>query len=210
MIDISYDEIEDFTRSNQLCARLVGHKYDLKEVREKIKSIPQPIKKDGRGLYGAVGLQYKEYKDRFYDSVESIRFINEDHVSKIETHSFKEWDKWNELGDVFEELRFVETFHKLYRTRFLVAEPGGESVRHIDYDWRFHIPITSNELCRMHYDDVDIHLPADGHAYLINAGFVHSYSNWGTKDRWHFCGILDLENVGDGRIKEVFPDHGSN
>lgn len=207
MHEIKYTEIEDFCDSNELCARIVGHTYNLDNIIENVN--PPPIKKDGRGKYSAVGLQYKDPSDPFYDCVESIRFINDDHQSIIETDTFTNWNEWNIFGLMFPNLRYIENFSRIYRSRFLVAEPNSESVRHIDYDWRFHIPIKTNKMCMMHYDDCDIHLPADGHAYLINAGFVHSFSNYGTEDRWHFCGILPFKCEGEGRIDEVFSNHGS-
>ena len=207
MIDIKYEEIEEFCKGTELCARLVDHIHYIDNIIPRVN--PKPIKKDGRGKYAAVGLQYRDADDPYYDSVESIRYINDKHESVIETFPFTDWKQWNHMGLLFLGLRYVENYHELYRSRFLVAEPDSVSVRHIDYDWRFHIPIQTNKDCMMHYDDCDIHMPADGHAYIINAGFMHKFSNFGKTDRWHFCGILPFECEGDGRKDEVFSDNRS-
>ena len=50
----------------------------------------------------------------------------------------------------------------------------------------------------LEYENEKIHLPADGHAYIVNAGFMHSFCNGGSTPRYHYCGILSLSNRGDG------------
>lgn len=203
MIEISKHEIRDFCNSKELCARIVDIEFDLPNVQSKVKQIlseTPAVGKDAQAGYKALGLQYFNPEDRFYDCVASTRYINDQHVSVIESQPFSDWKQWNEQG-----LKLTELFHPvydlglaLYRTRLLEAEPKFQSVTHIDYDWRYHVPIYTNEKATITFMDEVVHMPADGHPYLINAGFMHNYQNNGDETRVHFCGILSLPNEGDG------------
>lgn len=206
IVDIKTDEIESFCASNERCARIADCTFDIEKAMAIVKSFPhQPEAKDRQGKYKAVSTQYaKSDDDMYYGAVESIRYINSKHESIIETDTFKKWHHRNELG---EKLAFLDNGQELYRARILLAMSHGyKSVWHIDYDWRYHVPLTTNEKCLMHYEDMSIHLPADGHAYLFNAGYMHSFVNEGETDRYHYCGILDYHCEGDGKIKVALPD----
>lgn len=207
--DILSKDIRDFCQSNEVCARITDIKFDINQVKAEVLNICNqypPISKDHLSKYKALGLQYVDELDQYYDCVESTRYINENHVSKIETKPFSDWYKWNHFG---KELYYLakpiyDLNLKLYRTRILLAETNFKSVTHIDYDWRYHIPIQTNEDCILSYDDlnINIHMPADGHAYLLNAGFMHYYINHGKTNRYHYCGILSLPCEGDGLFEQ--------
>lgn len=208
IVDIKTSEIEEFCASNERCARVVDQKFDIEKAMDIIKNFPyQPESKDRQGKYKAISTQYseKDGADIYYGAVESIRYINSKHESVIETDAFHGWKYRNELG---EQLLFLEGGQELYRTRVLLAMAHGyKSPWHIDYDWRYHVPLTTNTKCLMHYEDMSIHLPATGHAYLFNAGYMHSFVNEGETDRYHYCGILDYPCEGDGKINVALPLH---
>tara|TARA_B110000285_G_scaffold209202_1_gene249983 strand:- start:300 stop:935 length:636 start_codon:yes stop_codon:yes gene_type:complete len=203
MINISKNEIKEFCNSNELSAKITDIKFDVEFYRKKVldicKSIP-PIGKDSQAKYKALGLQYKDEDDKYYDSVPSIRYINENHKSIIETYPCTDWSNWNDLGEELFSLAepIYNLGYKLSRTRILLAESHYTSVRHIDYDWRYHVPLQTNKECFLEYDNEKIYLPADGYAYLINAGFMHKFNNRGITNRYHYCGILNQPCKGDG------------
>lgn len=195
--DIRSNEIEDFCKSNKMFARVIDHEHDIQTYMNVIKSFPQqPISKDGNGKYKSIGLQYRDSNDQFYDSVESVWYMNDRHESIINTISVLEWKEWNTLG-----LMLGLEDYDLYRTRVLKAEAGCEGPMHIDYDWRYHIPLVTNKHCFIQYKKEKVHMPADGYAYINNAGFMHTFSNKGAKDRYHICGILNQPCEGDGQWK---------
>ena len=203
MKNIQKNKIKEFCKSKTLCARIEDIKFDLNKLKNdviEITKLHQPIGKDKQSSYKALGLQYRKDHNDYFDSVKTIRFIDENHQSKIETHPAKLWNLWNDMG---EKLNYVykpiyELNLELYRTRILLAEGNYKSLKHIDYDWRYHVPITTNKECFLEYENEKIHLPADGHAYIVNAGFMHSFCNGGSTPRYHYCGILSLSNNGDG------------
>lgn len=204
--NIRKDEIKDFCNSNSLCARITDIKFDLQDIKSDIDQILElnpPISKDRQSKYKALGLQYADDSTNCYECVETTRYFDADKkIAVIEKRSFKEFGHWNSLGEqlsyLFKPLDKLGI--KLYRTRILLANGDYTSVNHIDYDWRYHVPIQTNKQCYLTYTDLDenIHLPADGHAYILNAGFAHKFYNGGITDRYHYCGILDLPCIGDG------------
>lgn len=200
-------EIRDFCKSKELCARIKNVKFDIDKTKSELIDILMKVKpqgKDGSDGYKALGLQYVDENNKYYDCVESTRYINELHTSEIEYRSFSDWYKWNDIGEqLFYLAKPIYNLNlKLYRTRILCAQKEYKSVKHIDYDWRYHIPIQTNEDCYIEYNYEKFHLPADGHAYLINAGFLHQFYNSGKTPRYHYCGILSLPCEGDGRFED--------
>lgn len=88
---------------------------------------------------------------------------------------------------------------KVARSRFAVLMPGFRTATHIDsdtdYTVRIHIPLISS------HESVfgvvknglttELHLPADGSAWFVNAGFPHYVENRGTTPRVHIIIALD-------------------
>ncbi len=96
--------------------------------------------------------------------------------------------------------RLLDSFKaKVTRSRFAVLMPGFRTATHIDsdtdYTVRIHIPIVTNP------DSVfgvyrgkqltELHLPADGRAWFVNAGYPHYVENRGTEPRVHIIVALD-------------------
>ena len=195
--DIKESEIEDFCKSNKMFAKIIDRTYDITEYLNIIHQFPyQPISKDNDSYYESIGLQYKDKSDPYYDSVKTVWYMNDKHESIVNSESVLNYSNWNTLG-----LLLGLEDHDLYRTRILKAKPKCSSVWHIDYDWRYHIPLSTNIGCSIIYKDTQIHMPADGHAYINNAGYVHTFSNKGNNDRYHICGILNYNCIGDGICK---------
>jgi len=95
------------------------------------------------------------------------------------------------------------------RTRLVVKKPGAYILPHIDYDTsysvRYFITLKTNPwsyvaIKRKGEDMPEIkHLPADGSAYFVNVGQLHSAWNFGKEDHVSLIvsvnGQDDLENV---------------
>lgn len=204
--NITTKEIKEFTASNRLCARITDIYFDIEKVKQHIDKILETtpaISKDQQSSYKALGLQYADDPDDIYESVETTRYFDADNkVAVIEKRPFTDFRYWNQLGKETEYL--CESLYNfdisLYRTRILLANSEYKSVNHIDYDWRYHVPIKTNDQCYLRYTDTqkEIHLPADGYAYILNAGFPHEFYNSGITDRYHYCGIMNIPCIGDG------------
>jgi len=95
------------------------------------------------------------------------------------------------------------------RARFTVLQAGGESTIHTDalpgrYALRLHIPIITNEECvHITYDEDDnmideVHLPADGSAYVMWVNNRHQIQNRSDQDRYHLLmSVWDSKPVFD-------------
>lgn len=88
---------------------------------------------------------------------------------------------------------------RVTRSRFAVLMPGFRTATHIDadtdYTIRIHIPLVTNPDCHFGIikNNVDHrrHLPADGSAWFVNAGFPHYVENLGCEPRVHIIVALD-------------------
>ena len=205
MLEITSSQLKEFCQtSTELVARVTDVFFDIEKYKNEVLSIVKehpPQKKDNESKYSALGLQYADVLDQYYDSIAGVFYVNEHHELILNSRSIKLWNNWNNLGERLSELYrpIYNIGLELFRTRILVADPGHDSIRHVDYDWRYHIPITTNEHCYLEYGNGEkIHLPADGHAYVVNAGFMHKFCNLGNTTRYHYCGIINIKNPGDG------------
>lgn len=211
MLEITSSQLKEFCQtSTELVARVTDVFFDIEKYKNEVLSIVKeypPQKKDNKSKYSALGLQYADILDPYYDSIAGVFYVNEHHELILNSKSIKLWRNWNNLGERLSELSrpIYDIGLELFRTRILVADPGHDSIRHIDYDWRYHIPITTNEQCYLEYNNgKKIHLPADGHPYVVNAGFIHKFCNLGNTTRYHYCGIINIKNPGD-KILNVDP-----
>lgn len=94
----------------------------------------------------------------------------------------------------------LDTFKaKVTRSRFAVLMPGFKTATHIDsdtdYTIRIHIPLITNPKATFGIIKKgklqQVHLPADGSAWFVNAGYPHFVENLGTEPRVHIIIALD-------------------
>lgn len=99
---------------------------------------------------------------------------------------------------------------KVTRSRFAVLMPGFRTATHIDsdtdYTIRIHIPLITNTDATFGIIKKgqlkQIHLPADGSAWFVNAGYPHFVENLGNQPRVHI--IIALDGQQDlGRQEEI-------
>lgn len=93
----------------------------------------------------------------------------------------------------------LDTFtSKITRVRLAFLKSNFSIKPHVDYDpsyiVRYHIPIITNKKCNIHVVrggiQYNVHLPADGRVYFLNAGHLHWASNDSNQDRLHL--IIDV------------------
>ncbi len=94
------------------------------------------------------------------------------------------------FSDIIDELE-EQGFYP-HRSRITVLDPGQITIWHTDaldscYSVRIHIPFITNLDCAFEVQDEGaVHMPADGHAYLIDSSTTHRAYNKGTEIRMHF------------------------
>lgn len=205
-VHITKNQVSSFCLSEGRVAKITDSAIDIDKALSIIElSKKSFISKDNYPEYKSLGLQFKDDDiEEYNSSCESIRYIDANHKIIINESDFKFWKNWNTLGQQLSFLRDGIDI-ALFRSRLLTA-CGGYSYQskiHIDYDWRYVVPLSTNDQCTITYTDenMEFHLPADGSAYVFNAGFLHSFKNFGLTDRCHFIGILDIPNSGDNIIR---------
>ena len=106
-------------------------------------------------------------------------------VGHSATKGFKETD-FNDLNtsDHWELTRFIKE-NNLYRTRILKLKPGRCYSYHQDWSPRIHLAVITHPYCFIAEDKQLFHIPADGHAYLVDTTKSHTALN----------GSLDLERI---------------
>ena len=80
------------------------------------------------------------------------------------------------------------------RARVSLLRPGGATVMHSDaaahvYMARIHIPLWTNEQCTHSCDGQQLHMSADGSAYMLWVNRPHQVHNRSTQNRYHI--IMD-------------------
>lgn len=90
------------------------------------------------------------------------------------------------------ELTKFITENKLYRTRILKLIPKTCYTYHQDWSKRVHLAVITHPFCFMVENDQLVHIPADGHPYLLDTTQPHLALN-GSKDceRIHIVGCTE-------------------
>jgi len=111
-------------------------------------------------------------------------------AKKINESAYTEFVK--ELKDTYfkEVYDALSKKYKLGRVRILLKEPRSTLSWHRDPEPRLHIPIITNPGCMMVIENVAMHLPADGSAYITNNIKYHNAFNGGEKNRVHLVACL--------------------
>jgi len=80
--------------------------------------------------------------------------------------------------------------HDLVRTRVMLMKPRTCYYYHKDNTKRLHIPIETNPHCFLLVDGEQMHLPADGGAYVVDTTQMHTALNASEHDRIHIVGAF--------------------
>ena len=107
--------------------------------------------------------------------------------------------KYTQLVSDFNDTYFEEVYNilkknfKIGRVRILLKEPRSTLSWHRDPEPRLHIPIITNQGCRMVIENIAKHLPADGSLTITNNLKYHNFFNGGEQNRIHLVACV-LEN----------------
>ena len=91
---------------------------------------------------------------------------------------------------VEEVYNLVKKHYKIGRMRFLMKPPRTCLSWHRDPEKRLHIPIITNEGCKMVIEDISFHMPADGSAYITDNTKYHNFFNGSEIERVHLVSTL--------------------
>ncbi len=194
----SIEEAYEFLQKNdvnesELTSGLPQERRMTWDFRNYVKPFEKYIQKGADGKYKITGSPYKQIAITQYNENSANRHyevsipksrLDERHYNKI-----KNWAK----GSYIEEV--LNTFKgSVHRARIAIMEPGAFVGAHIDYNTdysvRYHIPLITNSECgfyvkRKGSSPEYMHMPADGSAWFLNQGWLHSAWNKGEEPRSH-------------------------
>lgn len=156
----------------------INHIFNIEKVRKTVFdaliNFP-PQKKDGCEKYWALGLQFGDENNPYYDTVARVSSF-ENGTRKtfqdIKTPAYKKNLIGQELNQIFD---FFMSEIILTRGRVLIADPGFVMNEHIDgfFCATLHLALQSDSASIINVDGEDFHIPVDGHFYIMNASLKH-------------------------------------
>ena len=95
-------------------------------------------------------------------------------------------------GTYFEEVYNIlkEKFGAIGRVRILMKPPRSCLSWHRDPEPRIHVPIITNEGCKMVIEDEAFHMPANGSAYVTDNTKYHNFFNGSEFERVHIVATM--------------------
>ena len=127
--------------------------------------------------------------------------VEEQRLPYIEEHRYTEICPEFKDTYVEEVYNLITSKFKLGRVRFLMKPPRSCLSWHRDPEMRLHIPIITNEGCRMVINDVSFHMPSNGSGYLTDNTKYHNFFNGSEIDRVHL-----VATVLETKIDETWKD----
>jgi len=104
---------------------------------------------------------------------------------------------------VEEVYNLITSKYKLGRVRFLMKPPRSCLSWHRDPEMRLHIPIITNEGCRMVIEDSSFHMPSNGNGYITDNTKYHNFFNGSEVDRVHLVATVLEHNCQMDWVDEV-------
>jgi hypothetical protein len=104
---------------------------------------------------------------------------------------------------VEEVYNLITSKFKLGRVRFLMKPPRSCLSWHRDPEMRLHIPIITNEGCRMIIEDTSFHMPSNGNGYITDNTKYHNFFNGSEVDRVHLVATVIEHNCQMDWVDEV-------
>ena len=101
---------------------------------------------------------------------------------------------------VEEVYNLISSKFKLGRVRFLMKPPRSCLSWHRDPEMRLHIPIITNEGCRMVIEDSSFHMPSNGNGYITDNTKYHNFFNGSEFDRVHLVATVIGHNCQSGQM----------
>ena len=191
------NKLEDFYRVPFL-------KFDINKLRSDLEKILQKKKFTTLGIkcFGAIPVNQIPGDSSSIEG-HSVRgtywTIPDEKGKEAERDKPVEESKYTQIVPEFKGTYFEEVYNtlkknfKLGRVRILLKEPRSTLSWHRDPEPRLHIPIITNQGCRMVIEDVSRHMPADGSVTITNNIKYHNFFNGGEQSRIHLVACM-LEN----------------
>ena len=85
----------------------------------------------------------------------------------------------------YEVYNTLSTVYNIGRVRIMNMKPKTSLTLHSDFQKRIHIPIITNEKCKLVVNNTVYHIPADGYAYIVDTTQEHTAFNASTNERTH-------------------------
>ena len=104
---------------------------------------------------------------------------------------------------VEEVYNLISSKFKLGRVRFLMKPPRSCLSWHRDPEMRLHIPIITNEGCRMVIEDTSFHMPSNGNGYITDNTKYHNFFNGSEFDRVHLGATVIGHNCQSGQMDRL-------
>ena len=124
--------------------------------------------------------------------------VEEQRLEPVQEHLYTELCPEFEDTYVEEVYNLITSKFKLGRVRFLMKPPRSCLSWHRDPEMRLHIPIITNEGCRMVIENTSFHMPSNGNGYITDNTKYHNFFNGSEFDRVHLVAtILDHGCNGD-------------
>ena len=127
----------------------------------------------------------------------------EQRLEKVEEHLYTELCPEFKDTYVEEVYNLITSKFKLGRVRFLMKPPRSCLSWHRDPEMRLHIPIITNEGCRMIIEDTSFHMPSNGNGYITDNTKYHNFFNGSEFDRVHLVATVLEHNCQMYWIDEV-------
>ena len=123
--------------------------------------------------------------------------VEEQRLEPVQEHLYTELCPEFEDTYVEEVYNLITSKFKLGRARFLMKPPRSCLSWHRDPEMRLHIPIITNEACRMVIEDTSFHMPSNGNGYITDNTRYHNFFNGSEFDRVHLVATI-IEHGCDG------------
>ena len=127
----------------------------------------------------------------------------EQRLEKVEEHLYTELCPEFKDTYVEEVYNLITSKYKLGRVRFLMKPPRSCLSWHRDPEMRLHIPIITNEGCRMVIQDTSFHMPSNGNGYITDNTKYHNFFNGSEVDRVHLVATVLEHNCQMDWVDEV-------
>jgi len=127
----------------------------------------------------------------------------EQRLEKVEEHLYTELCPEFKDTYVEEVYNLITSKFKLGRVRFLMKPPRSCLSWHRDPEMRLHIPIITNEGCRMVIQDTSFHMPSNGNGYITDNTKYHNFFNGSEFDRVHLVATVIEHNCQMDWVDEV-------
>ena len=123
--------------------------------------------------------------------------VEEQRLEPVQEHLYTELCPEFEDTYVEEVYKQITSKFKLGRVSFLMKPPRSCLSWHRDPEMRLHIPIITNEGCRMVIENTSFHMPSNGNGYITDNTKYHNFFNGSEFDRVHLVATV-LEHGCDG------------